>query len=332
MGGPNAVKILDTLEKTPKLARMERSLQEKSSQSVVYEQLLDEEAEPGARGRYIHDPQGGHIIKLRVDGLIEYTVAHELAHGLMKADGYVSAGFWEQDEILQRTVRLIRETVLHPAMSHYLVSFGYLESQKATYDKQVDYWLDHRQQITQRDNSFGWNPAFMALQFVEALLAVPECKVRLGKIMKTKAPNIWRITQRWHRRLKRFELTSPLSCRIATVALMKELDSYASTTDSHESLFDRIIVPVILRKSEKRSPALSVFRLDIRKMEGVHLGLLRYLRDGSVVLPLDPEEFGETPRTQWPTITASELLVRVEDTGSLLFFPSSSKNGNQSVS
>ena len=304
-------------EASPRIKKMEDELRLKTARSIYYLPLLEEDRKLGVLGQYRYDHERGHLIFLRSEDpkFTEYTVAHELAHGLMKANGYVSAGTSEQNKELLLAAALIRATVLHPAMSSYLLSFGYLEDHRSLYFTQVEFWLEKYKEIRKHDSASGWDLGFMALKFLEALLIVPECKSRLEGFIATGAPNIWNLTHRWYGKLGKSPLDSPTNCRRATVILLKEFDIHLLQSGIKKNLISCMDVPGILQNSEREKPAFSVFRLDITQEAGTIQGLLRYLGDNSVVARLvfrDPIDVQESLR-ELGKLTASGLLNWLEE-------------------
>ena len=311
------VKILEALEKTPQLAAMEALLREKTSQPVVYENLVGEAGEPGLDGRYTYDPQRGHLIQLTIGKATQYTVAHELSHALMRADALVSAGFIEQEhtEIAGR----IRSTILHPAMSPYLLPFGFLPLHEAFYYKNIQLFSILREDIIQYDEKHALTVRIRALEFAETFLCRPASIKELGQQFSESAPRVWTYAIKWHNVVKNSDLRTPRGCRGATVALIKELDQHGVDSESEitKSLLDHLVVPWVYQENEAKRPALTVFQLDHKLINGSYQAFVRYLEDNSVVGRLCLEGQEEVPRLleEWGKKTASDIIVELEGGG-----------------
>ena len=306
------MKILGQIEKTPQLLEMETLLRKKTGQPVIYQPLRGEGGEPDLTALYTYDPERGHIIELIVETSSEYTVAHELAHGLMWADGLVSAAFINRDD--EQVTGRIQAAILHPAMSTYLLPFDCQAQHESFYQEKVAQLCEMKGEIALVEELMAWESMIRALEFVETALISPKSIERLGSAFSESAPRIWRNTTGWRETLLHSDFDSPLGCREATVLLIRKLDSYLAQEGVEYSLLDRLVVPWVFRDSEAHQPALSIFRLDTKKVEGSYQGFLRYLRDESVVvrLNLDGPEEVPVPLGEWGMKTASDLVVRLE--------------------
>lgn len=309
-------KILGILEITPRLEKMENCLRKKTGRDICYLSLVGDNPELGLKGLYEYDEVQGNTIKLKVgdDEISEYTVAHELAHGLMRVDGFVSAAHFEETEELEEVTGRIRATILHTAMSAYLIRFGYGPKHRNHYQGRYIMLSWAKDQIAQLDGTPGWNCMLQTLEFVETFLVIPESVGELRPIFSKRAPSIWKNAHKWWERLRRYRLNSALSCRKATVVLIKQLDSYLAGEGVAESLLDHLVVPAVLVKSERKQPAMSVFRIDTGEIEGSYFGLLRYLRDESIVARVPLKVPADVSRLlkEAGEVSASDFLIRME--------------------
>ena len=308
------MKILDTLEVTPRLEQMETSLRMKTGKPVIHIPLAGKAGEPGLNGRYIYDQQRGNIIELKSGYFDEYTVAHELAHGLMRADGFVSVGFIGEDWNFEEIAARIRSAILHPAMSAYMNRFKYDGQHEQHYRKKMGLFTNLKSLIALGDETEPWSRVIRALEFAETLLIFPKGVEKLERLFSKSAPRIWADSTQWQRMLLGHDLNTPYGCRAATVALVKELDSHLIQDGAERLLLDCLFVPWVFRLAEAQRPALSVFRLDHRRENETYVGFVRYVLDGSAVvrLILDGPKEASSLREEWGGLTALELMVSLE--------------------
>ena len=268
-----------------RIARMQDDLERASGKPVLYELLQGTPQELLCRGEYAWEHTRGSVVRLIAQSS-EYDCAHELAHGLMVADGYPMAmgSIRDPNLAVREALSILGNTILHlPLHLAYLPRYGYAGEAQQHYIDAARELVSNPTKLRDNDNPDNYYCTFHATALVEIYFAKQDEWDELRKTVRKAAPNTWSLARNLIAARKRRLGDSPFHIRAALVEMIRVLDKFLRQFISRKrTMFKWGIVGAVLRHRQADLEVQKVFKIDFYKSDKCfRLAYVKVIGDGS---------------------------------------------------